>query len=157
MVTKRQDRVETYTLAEFTTGTWSDRPEYSSVCIGFDRIVALHSAESDFVGQFQCGETRFKMFLHSRNEITFEAYLYEVGGWDQHSAPLEAEPVIWLCGTSFDGFRECSGGQNFSSDPLNLAAALVWSHQFFCERWPRFKEWYAYTGVDRQLDAGRVG
>ena len=134
---------QTYTLDEFTTGAWSDRPEYSSEQICFKHITQLHKVSDDFVESGKCGETDYWFFLTMRSEVTFEFYLYDACSWREIGVvPLEAEPFVWVYGTVFDGVRECSGGENFSGNLKNMAQALGWLHSDCCRRWPRFAKWY---------------
>lgn len=132
--------VETYTLDEFCTGAWSDRPEYASNSISFDHIRTLH--DGDEFGK--CGETDVWYFLRMKTEVSFEFHLYMAHAWASmiDASPSEGEPLLWVYGTVFDGVREISGGQSFSINLPEFAAALVWLHEECCRRWPRFAEWY---------------
>ena len=117
---------ETFTLDEFTNGDWSDRPEYASESPAWTHIVAIHKAEKDFQEIGRCADSDFWFLLHG-DDTHFSFYLYL---------------IMWIYGTTFDGVRECSGGQNFSAVLPELAAALIWIHEECCRRWPRFAEWY---------------
>ena len=133
-------KTETFTLEEFCTGAWSDRAEYASEDISIQYLLKLHQEKADYQGNFS-SDQRMTVFLHS-NDIRFEAFLYLIGTWDAEGKPLIAEPLLWVYGTTFDGVRECSGGQNHSGDLLEMAEGFRWLHEFLCDRWPRFREWY---------------
>ena len=137
---------ETFTLDEFTNGDWSDRPEYASESPAWTHIVAIHKAEKDFQEIGRCADSDFWFLLHG-DDTHFSFYLYLANTWAGKSEPysdypLCAEPIMWIYGTTFDGVRECSVGQNFSAVLPELAAALIWIHEECCRRWPRFAEWY---------------
>lgn len=136
--------MQSYSLDEFATGAWSDREEYESDDPAFSHIRGLHQAKSDFVQFGRCGETDLWFFLHMGGDVAFEFYLYRAGAWSDEKGddPLSAEPVIWIYGTTFDGVRECSGGQNFTGDLCSMADALRWVHKFCCDRWSAFDDWY---------------
>ena len=134
---------QTFKLDEFSTGEWSDRPEYSSDGIEFEHIKLLHQENPNFVEYGKCGDTDYWYFLDLQNEITFDFHLYLAGSWLGIGAePLTVEPFMWVYGTVFDGVRECSGGQNFTGNLIDMANALTWLHENCETRWPRFKEWY---------------
>jgi hypothetical protein len=134
--------IQTYTLDEFSTGAWSDRDEYVRDDIGWDHIVKLHSELREFKEFGKCGETDIWYFLSMTNSVSFDFYLYQVNTWSMEGENANAEPVMWIYGTTFDGVRESSGGEHFSCDLIELSDALRWLHNFSCDRWPRFKEWY---------------
>jgi hypothetical protein len=134
---------QTYTIAEFTTGEWSERPEYACEDIAFSHVKTLHEAADNFADQGRCGETDYWYFLEIRNNAAFEFYIYSAEGIHKNkSIPHSVEPFIWIYGTLGDGVRECSGGQNFNGNLLEMSAALTWLHMHCCDRWPQFKEWY---------------
>lgn len=137
------DTMQTFTLDEFTTGAWIDRPEYSSDQICFEHITQLHEAHDGFIEWGQCGETGYLFFLHMHGEFSFQFYLYQVCSWEVRSGKISrVDPFFWVYGRTFDGIKECSGAQNFSGNLLEMAKVLGWVHEYCCSRWPRFAEWY---------------
>lgn len=134
---------ETYAIDEFTTGTWSDREEYESDCISWDHALTIHRERPNFQESGKCGDVDFHYVLHCNDGISFEFFVYRATAFSANLELIEVEPFMWIYGTTFDGVRECSGGQNFSGDLREMAKCIVWVHDYCSEKWPRFKEWYA--------------
>lgn len=136
------ERTETYTLDDFTTGEWSERPEYAEGELSFSHVERLHMDQDDFVEDGACGKGKYWFFLHQSSEVHFEFYLYWADPGGNCQRPSFVEPFLWVYGTTFDGVRECSGGQNFPGDLLSMAEALQWLHSYCCRRWQGFAELY---------------
>lgn len=134
-------RDDTFSLDEFTTGEWSDRPEYASDGVGYAHVQALHEAQKGYREVYSL-DARFFAFLTMQTETTFEFHLYRCFAWGLDDSPNALEPVLWVYGTTFDGVRETSGGQNFTVDLPQLAEAATWLHGLCCDLWPSFREWY---------------
>ena len=135
---------DSFTLDEFCTDAWSNRAEYAANGIGWGHITKLHA---DYGGLQECGKcdgTDIWYFLHmAENGLAFEFYLYDVCAWSMDGENLESQPLMWVCGTVFDGVRESSGAQSFSVGLIPLSTALSWLHDECCKRWPRFAAWYS--------------
>lgn len=137
--------VAMFTLNDFTADEWEGQSVDGSG-IDFSHVKALHeSAEEPVVdqGRFDDGDCYF--FLHQEpDHPAFEIYVYSVNAmaWKTEEI-LSVDPMFWIYGTTFDGVRESSGAPNITVSLLSQADVLTWVHNYACNRWPSFAEWYA--------------
>lgn len=132
---------ESYSLDEFSTGAWADRPEYASQAPGFDHVQAVHCGAGALVDNGPCGTTGYWYFLHFERAVAFQYYLYNADGHTAgRSKPVWLEPFFWVYGSIGDGARECSGGQNFSGTLPDMADALRWVDGDIKKRWPQVRQ-----------------
>lgn len=102
----------------------------------FDHVHGVHLGAGDLVDSGPCGTTGYWYFLHFDRSAVFEYYLYNADGSRAgRSDPLWLEPFFWLYGTTVDGVKECSGGQNFTGELSRMADALRWVDGDIKRRW----------------------
>ena len=132
---------ETFTLAEFTTDAWRDRPEYRASGVDWDHVLKLHGSA---VETGKLGDTDVYYFMHQEpGSARCEFWLWCAHAWNVNGEPAEGHPVAVMCVKTYEGFTEWSGAQTVTCEPVTVARAFVALHELCCAKWKSFAEWYA--------------
>ena len=135
---------ESYTLADFTTPGWIDRPEYSGFQgIGKDHVRRLHAARGDLIdvalfgrGSYD-GLFRHIAFVHIDN-LRFWLFIYEVNSWTAERLGVHeistVSPCFAITGRTFDGVTEVQACPDHSPFPEAIIEQMQWALDYLARK-----------------------